>query len=38
MGYARGASLSDADVLRARYEVELNGERVRVTAHLRVPR
>ncbi|MCC7121737.1 MAG: FAD-dependent oxidoreductase, partial [Gammaproteobacteria bacterium] len=38
MGYARGASPSDADILRARYEVELNGERVRVTAHLASPR
>jgi glycine cleavage system aminomethyltransferase T/glycine/D-amino acid oxidase-like deaminating enzyme len=38
MGYARGDDVSDAALLGARYEVELNGERVAVTPHLQPPR
>ena len=37
MGYAHGSDLSDAAVLHARYEVELNGERVVVTPHVQPP-
>ena len=38
MGYARGPDLGDAALLRSRYEIELNGERVAVTPHLQPPR
>ena len=34
MGYARGNDLTDAALLAARYEVDVNGERVGVSAHL----
>ena len=38
MAYARGDDLSDAALLRARYEVDLNGELVAVTPHVQPPR
>ena len=38
MGYARGERLEDGALLGGRFQVELNGSLVAVTAHLQPPR